>query len=441
MSRSVEWPIAVRSVDVARPIEALRGLSRYSRVRVFINDGETLLGSVDVWHRGADTISAARLIDAIAERHHETLFQHRRRQQLGLLPGSAVLPPTSVSVIVPTCDRPADLRRLLESLLRQRTRHDIEIIVVDNRPGSGRTREILAEFPAVRLVEERRTGLSYARNAGILRASGSIVVATDDDVVAPETWIETLVEPFARAEVMGVTGHVLPLQLETEAQCRFEAYGGLGKGFAPFEADTGWLQATRDAAPTWRLGATANAAFRTSVFQNGSVGLMHEALGAGMPTGCSEDSYLFYRILRAGGTLVYEPSAWVWHRHRESMDSLRRQIRAYSTGHVAYHLVTLLEDGDRRALVRLFYSLPRHLLVRAVQRIRRRSDYPLSLIALEILGNLMGPIALWRSLRRVRRLGPSASAPLRGIDASQCIRVRRGTSGGEVLRGVRGPLR
>jgi O-antigen biosynthesis protein len=417
VSRSVEWPIAVRSVDVARPIEPLSGLSRYSRVRVFISHGETLIGSVDVWHRGADTISAPRLIDAIAERHHETLFQHALRQQMQLARPPSELPPTSVSIIVPTCDRPDDLRRLLESLLRQRTRHDIEIIVVDNRPGSGRTREVLAEFPAVRLVEERRAGLSYARNAGILRTSGSIVVATDDDVVAPETWIEKLVEPFARADVMAVTGHVLPLQLETEAQCRFEAYGGLGKGFAPFEADPAWLRSTRDAAPTWRLGATANAAFRAAVFRDPAVGLMHEALGAGMPTGCSEDSYLFYRILKAGGTLVYEPSAWVWHRHRESMASLRRQIRAYSTGHVAYHLVTLT-DGDRRALVRLLYSLPRHLVVRAVQRVRRHSDYPLSLIALEILGNLMGPIALWRSLRRVRRLGPSAQEPLpKGDDA------------------------
>ena len=43
---------------------------------------------------------------------------------------------------------------------------------------------------------------------------------------------------------------------------------------------------------------------------------MDEALGAGMPTGCSEDTYLFYKILKAGYTLVYEPSADVWHRHR-----------------------------------------------------------------------------------------------------------------------------
>jgi hypothetical protein len=126
---------------------------------------------------------------------------------------------------------------------------------------------------------------------------------------------------------------------------------------------------------------------------------------------------MFYRILKAGHTIVYEPSAWVWHRHRASMAALRRQIYAYSKGHVAYHLVTWREDGDRRALVRLAYSLPKHYAGRAFNRLRRHSDYPLSLLLLEIAGNLAGPLALWRSRRRVRRLGPSAHPAREGTDA------------------------
>jgi GT2 family glycosyltransferase len=134
---------------------------------------------------------------------------------------------------------------------------------------------------------------------------------------------------------------------------------------------------------------------------------MDEALGAGTPTGCSEDTYVFYKILKAGHTIVYEPSAYVWHRHRESMERLRHQIYAYSKGHVAYHLTTWLEDGDQRGLIRLFYSLPKTYARRTVERLLGRSDYPLSLILLEVLGNLAGPYALWRSRRRARRLGRS----------------------------------
>ena len=45
----------------------------------------------------------------------------------------------------------------------------------------------------------------------------------------------------------------------------------------------------------------------SSLFSDAAVGLLDEALGAGTPTGCSEDTYLFYRMLSAGHTIVYEP--------------------------------------------------------------------------------------------------------------------------------------
>jgi GT2 family glycosyltransferase len=409
MSRTVEWPIGVRSVDLATPLEPVTGIGRYSRIRVFLSRGEDLIGSVDIWNRGADSITVDRLRHAIADRYGVDLFQRElRRQLLSGEPGLRAVAPTTVSIIVPTCDRAADLHRCLSSLMKQRTRHHLEIVVVDNRPSIGTAAKVVRDFPSVRVVGEHRPGLSYARNTGITHATGSIIVATDDDVVAPEGWIERLVEAFARPEVMAVTGHVLPLELETEAQCRFEAYGGLGKGFAPFEVDAGWFRTRRDAAPTWLIGATANAAFRASIFSDPAIGLMDEALGAGTPTGCSEDTYLFYRILKAGHTIVYEPSAYVWHRHRPSMEGLRAQIYAYSKGHIAYHLTTLSKDGDRRALIRLAYSLPKTYVHRAWQRLLRHSDYPLSLILLEVTGNLAGPFALWRARRRVRRLGSSA---------------------------------
>ena len=87
--------------------------------------------------------------------------------------------------------------------------------------------------------------------------------------------------------------------------------------------------------------------------------------------------------------------------------ALRKQIYNYSKGHVAYHLTTLLRNGDRRALFRLLIELPRTYVKRIYRRLRGRSVYPVSLILLEILGNLAGPFTLWRSRRRVRREGRS----------------------------------
>ena len=409
MSRA-EWPIGVRMVDLAEPVREIADVTAYPRTRVYVRDGAELLGSVDIWN-ARRPVTATRLRDTIAEWLAEPITRRALARGIQRRAGddTAQLPDdVSVSIVVPTCDRPDDLRRCLASLCTQETRRRVEIVVVDNRPSRGTGRAIAREFPGVVVVDEPRPGLSYARNTGFSAASGDILVATDDDVVAPPDWIEKLVAPFARPDVMAVTGHVLPLELETESQCRFEAYGGLGKGFQGFEVDGQWFRSVGGAVPTWHLGATANAAFRASIFADERIGLLDEALGAGMPTGCSEDTLLFYRILKADHVIVYEPSAFVWHCHRRTMESLRHQIYSYSKGHVAYHLTTLFREGDRRALVRLGWSLPRTYAKRAFERLRRRSDYPLSLIALEIGGNLAGPWALWRSRRRVGQLGPSA---------------------------------
>jgi GT2 family glycosyltransferase len=409
MSLTAEWPIAIRIVDIAGPLRPLEDVSAYPRTRVVVLQAGTLVGSVDIWNQGAP-ISVPRLRQAISGGLTWTLARRSLEQDLQPADAPPAGAPPSASIVIPTCGRPDDLRGCLWSLRRIDFTSRVEIVVVDNRPGTASTRDVVREFPEARLIEEPRPGLSYARNAGITAATGDIVVAIDDDVTVPTDWLARLAAPFSDPGVMCVTGNVLPIALDTEAQCRFEAYGGLGQGFERLEAGRDWFDSYRTAVPTWRLGATANAAFRRSIFADPRIGLLDEALGAGMPTGCSEDTYLFYKILKAGGTIVYEPTAWVWHRHRVDADSLRHQIFSYSKGHVAYQLTSLLRDGDRRALSRLFYSLPKVYAVRTLQRLRRQSEYPVSLIATEILGCLAGPWALWRARQRVRQLGPSARA-------------------------------
>jgi glycosyltransferase involved in cell wall biosynthesis len=318
-------------------------------------------------------------------------------------------PNVPVSIVLATLDRPEHLAECLSHLVAQRTTRRTEIIVVDNGPSSMLTPPVVAKFPGVRMVTEARRGLAYARNRGILASRGEIVVAIDDDVIAPPEWLETLVAPFAHPGVTVVTGNVIPHELETVAQRLFEAYGGLGRGSERRVADRTWFRRYRTAAPTWLLGATANAAFRSSIFAHPEIGLMDEALGPGMPSGVGEDAYLFYRVLKAGLTIVYEPAAWVWHKHRRDLPALRRQIFDYSKGHVAYHLTTLFRDRDWRALINLTVLLPGTHARRALRRLLGRSDYPLSLILLEAAGNLAGPWALWQSRRRVRREGRSGA--------------------------------
>lgn len=393
------------------PPEALTDCIDYRSVRVYVSLDGCPVGVVDIANY-YQPISAARLSDAILDKYTvkltKMLLARHYAQGEPDETGEALSSQVTASVVVATYDRPDDLRECLKCLVAQVSPRLVEIIVVDNNSSSGLTPPVVREFPGVVLVSERRKGLSYARNKGIITSRGDIVVTTDDDVTMPPDWLEKLLEPFARTDVMGVTGNVLPLELETSAQILFEAYGGLGRGFEARVVEGNWFNQFRTAVRTWELGATANAAFRASVFNHPDIGLMDEALGAGTPTGCSEDTYLFYKILKAGFAIAYEPAAYVWHRHRRDEAALRSQIYNYSKGHVAYQLTTWMRDKDRRALLRLFVGLPQTYLRRIKERLLGKGSYTLSLILLEIAGNLAGPWALWSSRRRVKREGRSA---------------------------------
>ncbi|OCQ93358.1 glycosyl transferase family 2 [Oscillatoriales cyanobacterium USR001] len=316
----------------------------------------------------------------------------------------------SASIVVATYSRPDDLYNCLTQLTAQKSPRQVEIIIVDNNPDSGVTPPIVAQFKDVILITEPRQGLAYARNTGITASTGDIVVTTDDDVGLPPGWLEKLLVPFARPDVMAVTGNVLPIEMETETQWLFEQYGegGLGRGFKPFEGTGDWFRRSwRYAVPAWKLGATANAAFRSGIFSYPEIGLMDEALGTGMPSGVGEDTYLFYKIIKAGYTVAYEPQAFIWHRHRRDLPALRRQLHNYSKGIVAYQLTTLLRDGDLRSLLLLAIDTPNWHASRIKSRLKGQTDYPIHLVLYEALSHFPGPWSLLQSRLRVQREGYS----------------------------------
>ncbi|MET0459245.1 MAG: glycosyltransferase [Ilumatobacteraceae bacterium] len=311
-----------------------------------------------------------------------------------------------VSIVIATLDRPDDLATCLGLVCGHRTRHRVEVVVVDNNPGSGLTAGVLDRFPDVVRVEESRRGLAYARNAGFMAATGTVVVATDDDVQIPAGWLDRLVAPFERNDVMAVCGNVVPLELETVSQIDFEASGGLGKGYRPRFVRRAEFADTLRPFAAWDLGATANAAFRASLFDRPDVGLMDEALGPGMPSGVGEDSYLIYRVASAGFTVVYEPTAWVRHRHRRTPEELERQIRGYYSGHVAHNLTTLVRDGDLRALWQLG-AFAKYVAVARLRSFAQPSRSPTVVARAQVHGAIRGPVNYVRSQRRVGREGRS----------------------------------
>ena len=321
-------------------------------------------------------------------------------------PEPGPLRPTSISLVICTRDRPEELARCLASLDEQSRRPD-EVVVVDNASVSPRTRQV-AEAAGVRYVREDRPGLDIARNTGLLAASSEIVAYTDDDTELHPRWLERLVAAFDAEHVMAVTGLVLPARLDTRAQWVFEARWGFGRGYDRTDFGPDFYRAKRPyGCPAWVIGAGANMAFRRDVV--GAVGLFDERLDVGA-AGCSGDSEYWYRLLAAGWTCRYEPSAVVFHHHRTAMPGLASQIHHYMRGHVAALLVQWERTGDVGNLRRAFRSLPAYYLRRALRRLVSRPDPADCLLRQEVGGALSGLFFYLRNRRpRSTWTGPSSS--------------------------------
>lgn len=294
----------------------------------------------------------------------------------------------TLTVVICTRGRPEPLSRCLAALAASADPAD-EVVVVDNAPDDDATLRVVERHPRVRYVCEPVAGLSRARNTGIRESGGEIVAFTDDDVEVHLGWTARIRSALADATHAAVTGLVLPASLASEPEYLFEAkFGGFSQGFRPIVFDRDFREATLTwAPPVWRIGAGANMAFRREALAR--VGDFDERLGAGR-AGCSEDSELWYRLLAAGMSCLYEPRAVVFHRHRGDMASLRRQMRAYTRGHVVALLVQFERTGDWGNLRRLFLSLPKYYLWRLGRRLTSVSPPSPTTYVEEVSGVLAG---------------------------------------------------
>jgi GT2 family glycosyltransferase len=437
--------------EVSEPLPALDGVEKYDYLRLHLFRGERAIGKFtmrtgkrpvkredvatqfaqycldQLLTRGAD-LNRDEVTQALVEQLVQSPESRVRSPESKILstqhsalstydPGLRTLDSklfqTTLSIIIPTCDRPADLERCLSSLLALKSRHQFEIIVVDNRPASGLSKTVAERFP-VKYVAEARPGASYARNAGVAHSSGEIMVFTDDDAKVTANWLDNLVAPFIEPEVMCVSGLVLPAELETYSQELYERYGagGLERGFERRKLGLEFFNHWKGAVQTWQLGGTANCAIRAEVFMRREMGPFEESLGPGTPAGVGEDTYMFYRILRAGYYCVYEPAALVYHTHRRTLDGLRKQLFSYSKGAVGQQIRCLMVDKDRRALVQMLKILPQWHWRRIKSRVFGWDTFPLHIILLEICGNLLGVPGYFQSLARVKKLGRYSPAQI-----------------------------
>jgi GT2 family glycosyltransferase len=318
----------------------------------------------------------------------------------------------SVSVVVTTCCDPIRLERCLSSVLAC-DHDDFEVVVVENRPGSNATRRMLEQRfgadPRVRYIEEARRGLSAARNAGLAASENELIAFVDDDVVVDRAWMSRAAAAFERSDqIAGVTGLILPLELESDSQLLLERFMTLGKGFTPriFHLPESWDEYPLLPYTPGVVGSGANTFLRADVARQ--LGGFDATLGTGTPASGGEDLDLYIRLLREGHAIAYEPTAIVWHPHPGAPAELRRQVYRYGVGLGATLTKQLVAGPARRQLLR---AIPAGIAYVRDPASRKNAGtsagYPRRLKWLEWLGLIVGPVAyLVSALRTAGRRSP-----------------------------------
>ena len=247
----------------------------------------------------------------------------------------------AVSVIVATRNRSSYLRDCLESLARQESAHQFEVVVVDNG-SSDDTQAVVEEQarrdPRFRATIEPQPGLSRAKNAGIETARGRLLLFTDDDTIVQPGWIDAYIDLFGspEREPMVAGGPVVPTPEDLGSwppwfdQAHLWDLGLLDLGARrPLQFE--YLWGGNMAVPAW--------AFE-------SLGGWDESIGRrGQERGTFEDTDYQDRVRKAGGAVWFCPAAVVHHRLSRTEITPERVVRtAFARGRNEYAQESL--DGS-----------------------------------------------------------------------------------------------
>ncbi len=229
-----------------------------------------------------------------------------------------------ISAIVCTTGNRKTLNATLRSLADQQGATDrYEVIVVDNSLGSNWVRQQVSLF-GFRYLLEPTPGLSRARNAGVEASHGDIVAFIDDDAIANEKWLVSLLARFRATSAAAVGGPIRPIWPDSGSKPLPET---LWAYLSILDLGT---KAKRLSFPQHPFGC--NMAFRKHVLCE--VGGFPESLGrVGDRLIGGEETAVFWRLYRVNMEVWYEPDAYVYHLvdpERLSRDWLRR--RAYEGG-------------------------------------------------------------------------------------------------------------
>lgn len=246
-----------------------------------------------------------------------------------------------VSIILPTKNRPRQLRNCLNSIITSSYPYK-ELIVVDSSdsPIREENEEVVKRLGGKYCFESRHRP-AVARNTGIRAASGEIVVIADDDFIVDKDWITNLVKNYTDPELVCCNGRMVSYRNDEMSQL-FERIMSFDRGekrrvftkkdiriLSLFKLITsiGNRRFYESTPVPWAAGSGFSS-FRREIFD--TLGYFDEDLGIGKRSS-GEDPDMYYRLLKADYQIVYDPTSIIYHDHRTSLEAISRFAYEYGT--------------------------------------------------------------------------------------------------------------
>ena len=116
-----------------------------------------------------------------------------------------------LSFVIPAYNEERSIGRCLDSIEAQTRgkKIDVEIVVVDNASIDG-TRAVAERHRGVRVIDESRKGIVWARRAGFLASTGDLIANVDADTMLTPGWIEKVFAAFSRdPKLLALSGPVV----------------------------------------------------------------------------------------------------------------------------------------------------------------------------------------------------------------------------------------
>ena len=131
-----------------------------------------------------------------------------------------------LSFVIPAYNEEAYLPACLDSILAQTkdSAEAIEIVVVNNA-STDRTREVALGYPGVRVVDEPRKGLTFARQAGFAASSGQLIANVDSDSRLTPGWLAQVLEAFRHnPRLVAISGPLVYYDLTPRQRVSVQIY-------------------------------------------------------------------------------------------------------------------------------------------------------------------------------------------------------------------------